>query len=169
LSPVEVRELPCHPSFREAEATEWQIGSATIRAASVNHRGPTLGYRITDGDATVVYIPDHEPALGQRLASASFDWVSGASLARDADLLIHDSQYTDGEYRDHIGWGHSGLSDTMTFAERVGARRLVLFHHEPLHDDAALDSLGEEAHALDGGRFEHVSLAREQETIELPT
>jgi phosphoribosyl 1,2-cyclic phosphodiesterase len=169
LAPVEIRELPARVSFEEVKTSTWRLGPALIEAAFVNHRGPTLGYRITDGDATVAYIPDHEPALGQRLASASFDWVSGASLARDADLLIHDSQYTDGEYRNHIGWGHSGLSDAMTFAERVGARRLVLFHHEPLHDDAALDSLGEEAAALDGGRFEQVSLAREQETIELPT
>ena len=64
LSPVEVRELPCQVSFRDAPDIEWQIGSATIRANSVTHRGPTLGYRITDGDSSLAYIPDHEPALG---------------------------------------------------------------------------------------------------------
>ena len=67
LSPVEVRELPSHVAFREAPTTEWQIGPATLRAASVTHRGPTLGYRITEGDTSVCYIPDHEPALGARL------------------------------------------------------------------------------------------------------
>ncbi len=69
LSPVEVRELPCHVAFREAPPTEWQIGPATLRAASVTHRGPTLGYRITEGDTSVCYIPDHEPALGAHLDS----------------------------------------------------------------------------------------------------
>ncbi|HEY2636701.1 MAG TPA: MBL fold metallo-hydrolase, partial [Solirubrobacteraceae bacterium] len=59
LAPVEVRELPCDVSFREAETTEWTIGSARVRAASVTHRGPTLGYRIEADDASLCYIPDH--------------------------------------------------------------------------------------------------------------
>ena len=67
LSPVEVRELPCDVSFRHCPETEWEIGSARIRAASVAHRGPTLGYRIDDGGSSLAYIPDHEPALGADL------------------------------------------------------------------------------------------------------
>jgi phosphoribosyl 1,2-cyclic phosphodiesterase len=53
LSPAEVRELPCQVSFRDAPDIEWQIGSASIRANAVAHRGPTLGYRITDGDTSL--------------------------------------------------------------------------------------------------------------------
>ncbi len=67
LSPVEVRELPCDVSFRHCPETEWEIGPARIRSASVTHRGPTLGYRIDDGDSSLAYIPDHEPALGADL------------------------------------------------------------------------------------------------------
>ena len=107
LSPVEVRELPCSVSFRDTPPSEWQIGSATIRTEAVNHRGPTLGFRITEGDTTVCYIPDHEPALGASLADLEPEWISGYDLARDADLLIHDCQYTDEEYPEHVGWGHS--------------------------------------------------------------
>jgi phosphoribosyl 1,2-cyclic phosphodiesterase len=95
LSPVEVRELPCHVSFNEAPHTEWQIGPATIRAASVTHRGPTLGYRITEGDRSVCYIPDHEPALGAQLGQDDKEWISGFELAQGASLLLHDGQYTD--------------------------------------------------------------------------
>ena len=87
LSPVEVRELPCHVAFREAPPTEWQIGPATLRAASVTHRGPTLGYRLTEGDASVCYIPDHEPALGARLETDEPEWISGYELAHGASLL----------------------------------------------------------------------------------
>jgi phosphoribosyl 1,2-cyclic phosphodiesterase len=141
LSPVEVRELPCSVSFRDTPPSEWQLGSATIRCEAVNHRGPTLGYRITEGDTTVCYIPDHEPALGMPLASTDPEWISGYALARDADLLIHDCQYEDEEYPLHVGWGHSGMSDALTFASRVGARRLLLFHHDPLHADGFLDRL----------------------------
>ncbi|HSD23422.1 MAG TPA: MBL fold metallo-hydrolase, partial [Solirubrobacterales bacterium] len=139
LSPVEVRELPCGISFRDTPATEWEIGPAKIRAEAVTHRGPTLGYRITDGDTTVTYISDHEPGLGASLETLEPEWISGFDLARDADLLIHDCQYTDDEYPEHVGWGHSRLTDTLTFARRVDAHRLMLFHHDPLHSDDFLD------------------------------
>ena len=140
LSAVEVRELPCDVKFRDTPETEWEIGSARIRAASVNHRGPTLGYRITEGDTSLCYIPDHEPALGTDLAEMTPDWISGFELARDADLLIHDCQYTDDEYPDHVGWGHSRLTDTLAFARRVEAKRTLLFHHDPMHSDDFLDA-----------------------------
>jgi phosphoribosyl 1,2-cyclic phosphodiesterase len=149
LSPVEVRELPCDVSFRDTPASEWTIGSATIRAEAVTHRGPTLGYRITEGDISLCYIPDHEPALGAPLEGLEPEWISGFDLARDADLLIHDCQYTDDEYPEHVGWGHSAMGDTITFARRTGAGRLLLFHHDPLHTDDFLDRLGADA----GGRF----------------
>jgi hypothetical protein len=141
LSPVEVRELPCHPSFREAETTEWRIGSALIRAASVSHRGPTLGYRIEADGAALCYIPDHEPGLGSPLADLEEDWISGFDLARGASLLIHDCQYTDEEYPNHIGWGHSPVSDALAFAHRTGVEQVLMFHHDPLHSDAFLDGV----------------------------
>jgi phosphoribosyl 1,2-cyclic phosphodiesterase len=142
LSPIEIRELPCNMSFRETEPTEWRIGGATIRAASITHRGPTLGYRVTEGGHTIVYIPDHEPGLGAPLESLEDEWVSGLELARGADLLVHDAQYTDEEYPRHLGWGHSSQSDVLTFARRAGAGRLLAFHHDPLHTDDFLDAMG---------------------------
>jgi phosphoribosyl 1,2-cyclic phosphodiesterase len=146
LSPVEVRELPCEVSFLDAPPSEWEIGSAKIRAESVTHRGPTLGYRITDSDgATLTYISDHEPGLGAPLDQLEPEWISGHGLAEGADLLIHDCQYTDDEYPDHVGWGHSRLTDALTFARRTEARRLLLFHHDPLHSDEFLDAFGSTA------------------------
>ena len=94
LSPVEVRELPCDVSFLDTPASEWEIGPATIRAESVTHRGPTLGYRITDGDTSLAYIPDHEPGLGAPLETLEPEWISGYDLARrrrpaDPRLPVH--------------------------------------------------------------------------------
>ncbi|HEX4754072.1 MAG TPA: MBL fold metallo-hydrolase, partial [Solirubrobacterales bacterium] len=126
LSPVEVRELPCDVSFR-ACPEQWEIGPARITAASVAHRGPTLGYRIDDAGSSLAYIPDHEPALGVDLDRLEPDWISGFALAESADLLIHDGQYADEEYPDHLGWGHSALSHSLAFARRTGARRTALF------------------------------------------
>ena len=165
LSPVEVRELPCDVSFHDAPATEWQIGAATIRAEAITHRGPTLGYRITDGDTSLCYIPDHEPGLGADLEKLSEEWISGYNLARDADLLIHDCQYTDEEYPGHEGWGHSPITATLTFASRVGAKRTLLFHHDPLHTDSFLDDLHRSARRCWedlGGNPEQVGIAAER-------
>jgi ribonuclease BN (tRNA processing enzyme) len=170
LSPVEVRELPCSVSFRDTPPSQWRIGSAAIVCEAVNHRGPTLGFRVTEGDTTVCYIPDHEPALAAELAGVEPEWISGYDLARDADLLIHDCQYADEEYPDHIGWGHSGMGDALTFASRVGARRVLLFHHDPLHSDSFLDRLHGAARdrwqAL-GGTPASVEMAREGGELEV--
>jgi phosphoribosyl 1,2-cyclic phosphodiesterase len=170
LAPIEVRELPCHVSFREAERTEWEIGPARIHAASVTHRGPTLGYRIECDGTSVCYLPDHEPGLGATLADLEPEWISGYDLARDATVLLHDSQYTDEEYPEHMGWGHSALKDALTFGRCTGAERLVLFHHDPLHTDDFLDALSGQAigrwQEL-GGRADQVELAAERREIVL--
>jgi ribonuclease BN (tRNA processing enzyme) len=94
----------------------------------------------------MVYLPDHEPALG--LSDGRWpapDWISGYDLAFNADLLIHDAQYTDEEYASCVGWGHSTYRHAFEFAAQVGAKRLVPFHHDPSHDDDTLDRLLEDS------------------------
>jgi phosphoribosyl 1,2-cyclic phosphodiesterase len=171
LTPIDIRELPSHMSFREAEPTDWRIGPATVRASPVTHRGPTLGYRITEADTSVVYIPDHEPGLGTPLDALEDEWISGLDLACDADLLLHDAQYTDAEYPHHLGWGHSSISDTLTFARRAGVHRLVPFHHDPLHSDGVLDGIAADAlrQWVDlGGAGDGLVFAAEALELELP-
>jgi phosphoribosyl 1,2-cyclic phosphodiesterase len=170
LSPVEVRELPCDVSFRHCPESEWEIGSATIRAASVAHRGPTLGYRVDDAGSSLTYIPDHEPGLGAPIDELEEEWLSGFGLAKGADLLLHDCQYTDSEYPEHVGWGHSALSDTLAFARRVGAARTLLFHHDPLHSDDFLDDLYRDVRqrwSAAGGNPDDVQMAVERAEIDL--
>jgi phosphoribosyl 1,2-cyclic phosphodiesterase len=170
LTPVEIRELPCDVSFRECEATEWHIGGATIRASSITHRGPTLGYRIEEAGASLAYIPDHEPALGAPLDSLEDEWISGLDIARDVDVLLHDAQYADEEYPLHLGWGHSSVSDALQFARRANARRVVAFHHDPLHSDDDLDALSATARrrwAELGGKPGVLEFARESTQLAL--
>jgi phosphoribosyl 1,2-cyclic phosphodiesterase len=169
LAPVEVRELPSLV-FREAEPMEWRIGSARIFAQSVTHRGPTLGFRIEEGDTTLTYIPDHEPGLGAPLDQLGDEWISGFDLASGASMLIHDCQYTDQEYPNHVGWGHSPMGDALSFARRTHVERLLLFHHDPLHSDEFLDTLGQDVEArwLElGGSRDQVELASERREIVL--
>jgi phosphoribosyl 1,2-cyclic phosphodiesterase len=162
LTPVEIRELPCRLDFRNCPSTRWQIGPAQITAEGVTHRGPTLGFRIEDSGSSLCYLPDHEPAIIGDIDQLAAEWLSGSSLARDVDLLIHDCQYTDGEYPAHVGWGHSALTHTLQFARRTAARRTLLFHHDPAHTDDTLDAMLDEAHArwtAGGGDKSAISMA----------
>ena len=87
-------------------------------------------------------------------------------------MLVHDSQYTDEEYEAHVGWGHSSLSNALAFARRAEVERLLLFHHDPLHDDALLDRLQATATARWselGGRRGVVGLAVEHLELQLGT
>jgi phosphoribosyl 1,2-cyclic phosphodiesterase len=145
LTPIEVRELPCHLDFRNCPPTEWDIGPARVRAEGVTHRGPTLGFRIEDDDGSLCYLPDHEPALIGDPATLGDAWLSGLGLARDVDVLLHDGQYTDDEYAVRVGWGHSSVAQAVAFADRCGARSTLLFHHDPQHTDDMLDGLLDEA------------------------
>jgi phosphoribosyl 1,2-cyclic phosphodiesterase len=154
LSPVDLRELPGQVSFAACPYQEWRVGPARIRASIVTHRGVTLGYRITEGDTTLCYLSDHEPALGASLSRVDPAWISGMGLAHGASMLIHDGQYTREEYPAHVGWGHSSIADAVTFGLIAEVGKLVVFHHDPVHDDVKLDAVGEEAQDLwaSGGR-----------------
>jgi phosphoribosyl 1,2-cyclic phosphodiesterase len=166
LFPVHLRDLPnitCH----EVPQPPFAIGPFRIETALVCHPNPTVGYRIEEQGGILAYLPDHEPALcvadGQWLGA---EWTSGYELAAGADLLIHDAQFTDQEYACCVGWGHSAYRHTFEFATRVGAKEVVLFHHDPSHDDNTLERLLEDAVRLFKPAF-RVSGGREGAVFEL--
>jgi ribonuclease BN (tRNA processing enzyme) len=138
-----------------------------VSAALIKHPGPSVGYRIEDGGRTLAYLPDHEPALGADLRAIELEWISGLGMARDADVLLHDGQYTRDEYDARIGWGHSTAEDAVTFAVRAGARRLVLFHHDPMHTDDQLEAMLADAEPLAAEASITVELAREGAVYEV--
>jgi phosphoribosyl 1,2-cyclic phosphodiesterase len=168
LFPIDLSDVPAQVQFHDVPRSKWTIDGAVLAAALVVHPGPTVGYRIESGNASFAYLPDHEPALAGRFVERSTDWISGASVAENADLLFHDAQYTEDEYEQRIGWGHSSVPDAVAFARAVGARRLLLFHHEPAHSDARLEDLEARAQSLVGGDEVRPTLAREGMVIELP-
>lgn len=148
LAPIEISELPALVEFRDCPPEPWRIGSATLRAELVNHRGVTVGIRLEDGGASIAYLPDHEPSLGCPIPEADPEWISGFQTAARCDLLLHDAQYTASEYAERRGWGHSALEDAVAFALRAEVAGLALFHHDPGRSDRELEALLGDARRL---------------------
>lgn len=149
LFPVRVRDLP-NVLFHDVVPGEFSIGDIGVRADLIAHPGATLGYRLTEGGASLAYMPDHEPALGSRDFPGAPEWTSGFDLAHGADVLIHDAQYDDDEYEARVGWGHSSISQLAAFADMTEAGKLVSFHHDPVHGDDRLDEMHERLAGLMG-------------------
>lgn len=167
LFPIHLQDIPSHPTFHDVPDEDWKVGGALVRARPVSHRGPTVGYRISENGQTLAYIPDHEPALGVDLAAAEPEWVSGHAVAHDADIMFHDSQYTEEEYSQRIGWGHSSVVHVVTFSRISAVRQLVMFHHDPLHTDDELDAHLRRAKEVHGGGGNEPILAHEGMEIDL--
>jgi phosphoribosyl 1,2-cyclic phosphodiesterase len=167
LFPVHLRSLPCELVLHEVPKEDLEVGPFRVTSAFVCHPGPTVGYRIECPDGVIAYLPDHEPALGSRDFPEEPEWTSGYEIARGADLLIHDAQYTDSEYERHIGWGHSSVSQVVAFAEMAGVKHVVLFHHDPVRSDDALEAMLAEARVRTPDMHVAVSVAAEETSYRL--
>lgn len=125
-----------------------------IRTGSLNHPNGCTGYRIEYGGKSICFATDTEHTeTGPD--DALLDFIRGA------DILIYDATYTDAEYVNHIGWGHSTWEEGVRLCEAAGVKQLALFHHLPERDDDALDAIGEAAKA----RFPGAVVAREGSTL----
>ena len=167
LFPLDLREVPAHIRFHDVPREPWELHGVTVSAELVVHPGSTVGYRLETPSSSFAYLPDHEPALAGGIADKSRDWISGGSLAEGVDLLMHDAQYFEDEYRERIGWGHSSVADAVAYGDAVGARQLMLFHHEPQHSDVSLDRLETQARELAGRNGDGPTLAREGMVLDL--
>ncbi len=155
--PLQFDELKAKINFRTIEEDVFSIGSTKIEAIYVNHPGYTLGFRITNGNKSLVYISDNEPFNSELSDSVMnkvekpvidlFKKVNGnpnsriAEFARDADMLIHDSMFTPGEYKRREFWGHSDYRFALQMAVEARVKKLVLFHHGPHHTDDDIDAI----------------------------
>ena len=154
--PVQLNELKATLKFHPIEEEEFSVYDAKVRSMYVNHPTFAIGFRITCGGKTLVYISDNEP-FDRKVARSirnvekkiidRFDRTSGDpnqrvfDFVKNADVLIHDTTYTPEEYVDRVGWGHSHYLFTLKVAAEGNVRRLVLFHHDPAHDDAKVDDI----------------------------
>ena len=142
--------------YIQVDGSAFSHGSITIYPFPLNHPQGALGYRIESGGATIVHASDLEHG------HAELDSVL-REHAQDADVLIYDAQYTDEEYRSKKGWGHSTWREATSVARDAGVKHLILFHHDPHHDDRTMQAIVTEARR----HFENTDAAREGTTLAL--
>ena len=166
LFPVRLPELPCALQLHDLREERIDVPGLTIRTALVCHPGPTVGFRVEGAHGTLAFLPDHEPALASRRFAEAPEWCSGLELAAGVDLLLHDAQYTDEEYEERVGWGHSTLDHALAFARLAHVKRFMPFHFDPAHDDDMLDGFFAAAIAGNAESFS-IEPAREDATFEV--
>jgi len=140
-SPINgIQNLGATLTYHAMNAGPVTVGPFQVRSAPASHPSGSLAYRVEAEGKAVVYASDHEagdPDLDRGLVE----------LARGADVLVHDAQWTLDEEAPYRGYGHSTWSQALECATQAGVRTLVLFHHHHRHDDDALDEIGRDAAA----------------------
>jgi phosphoribosyl 1,2-cyclic phosphodiesterase len=160
--PVPLQIMQANLDFYNVKAGEpIKINDIIVETAPLNHPGEAVGYRVNWRDGAAVYITDTEHFPDK--LDENVMW-----LARNADILIYDSTYTDDEYHSpnlpKIGWGHSTWQEAVKIAKAANVKTLVIFHHDPAHDDVFLDRVGEEAAV----QFPGALMAREGMVLQVP-
>ena len=145
------------------------LGEVEVRCHAVNHPGGCLAYRFTYGGKVFVYLTDHEPwrRIWPRHPESDTRDRELLEFTRGADLLVREAQYTPEEYEERRGWGHSTFDDALADALAAGVKKLVLFHHDPDHDDVFLENQLAALEVRKGSAELEILLAREGQTIEL--
>ncbi|MGQ9501529.1 MAG: response regulator [Candidatus Oleimicrobiaceae bacterium] len=177
--PVPLEERQKQLEFREIGEEDFRVGDIWVQSRFVNHTILTLGYRIQCGNVCVVYATDHEPFAPQLYQSgvADPDWDDivhagdrkHVCFLADADLVIHDAQYTAEELGRRRGWGHSSLEYAIEVCIAARAKRLTFIHHDPDRSDADVERLeaAGQAYAYRLGSELNVFAAAEGMEIEL--
>lgn len=141
--PVTPSQLGGRWRFSGIDEGRHELEGFQVEAREIPHKGGRcFGYRITDGTSTVAYLSDHSPiSLGPGPDGMGERHEAAMALAGDADLLIHDAQYTRADFGPRAHFGHSTVEYAIGLAEAAAAKALVLFHHDPARTDDELDRI----------------------------
>jgi phosphoribosyl 1,2-cyclic phosphodiesterase len=137
--PIDFGQVAAKRDFQQIETgAAIKVGGLTIRPFPLNHPQGASGYRIECNGVVIVYATDYEHGVGESDAVLY-------EYAQNANILICDAQYTPAEYETHRGWGHSTWQNAVLLAREARAEHLMLFHHDPSHDDQAMMQISQNA------------------------
>ena len=174
--PIAMRELSGKIQIKKLSEMTFSVGKVQVCAAFVNHPGGCAGYRLNTSAGSIAFLPDHEPyefflhsaranhmSPEQAKTTAASERAELVQFLHGSDILILDAQYTDEEYERYIGWGHGSVSSAVSLALDAEVHRLLLFHHDPNHDDETVDKMVKDArsHVAKTGKSLEIDAARE--------
>lgn len=164
--PVTLDELRGEWTVSPIEEGEHEIEGFQVLAREIPHKGGrTFGYRISNMQASFAYLSDHSPIVKGEGPEGLGEYHEAAlALATNVDLLIHDCQHTAEEFPARASWGHSAIDYAIGLAKHAGARKLMMFHHDPARTDHELDRFCEEY----GSQGVDIDVAREGVVLDLP-
>jgi ribonuclease BN (tRNA processing enzyme) len=141
--PIRPRQLGEGWTFNSLSPGHYEFEGFSVDAREIPHKGGrTFGYRVSDGTATVAYLSDHSPiSLGPGPDGLGEYHEAAVELARDADLLVHDSQHTAAELPRLAFLGHSAIEYVVGLAQHAGVKGVALYHHDPWRTDDEIDEL----------------------------
>jgi phosphoribosyl 1,2-cyclic phosphodiesterase len=154
--PVELDMMASKFNFKALYEDKYTINDIEIETFYLNHPGFALGYKFNINGKNIIYISDNEPYPVQPSSPKSVENPDKILIVEDnnqrlinyisnAEIFIHDAQYTPGEYKTKYQWGHSPYDYTVNIALQAQVKNLVLFHHDPVHDDDFIDQILESA------------------------
>lgn len=141
--PVPLSAIGSALEVDEIRSPELTVPGFNVRTVPMCHPGSSLGFAVqaASGGPCVSYLTDNE--LGAPGAAAI--WPDLVRFLHQTDTLIHDAMYFESEASSRQGWGHSSAVQATMLALESGVRKLVLFHHDPDHDDPTIERLLDEA------------------------
>src|SRR5262245_55417979 len=132
--PVDMSKLPCSRDYVDLVEGTFDVADTKILVLPLDHPQGCVGYRIMQDGKVISYCTDVEHG-------AAWSDQNIRRLAKDTDLLIIDSQYTPEEMSEHVGWGHSSWKQAIETGIDCGAKKIVLYHHDPNHADPAVEEI----------------------------
>lgn len=140
--PVKSSSLSARINFHQLSLGDHFLDGTDVKIMRANHPGTNFSYALNFDGKKLVYMTDNEilPRLAKAKSHIAYEREQFVRFIQGADLLIHDAQYTDREYRIKKGWGHSAWKETVKLAVEGDAKHLILFHHDPDHNDDVIDS-----------------------------
>ena len=143
--PVDFNQLQAAIVPRTVCDEPFTIGPLLVTPIQLSHPNQGIGYKFTEDGKTFVFLTDNELTMKHGGGCEYRDYLE---YSRGADLLVHDAEYTQDQYKITKGWGHSVYNDALHLAMEAGAKQFGLFHHNQDRSDAELDRIVEDCDAI---------------------
>jgi ribonuclease BN (tRNA processing enzyme) len=152
--PVKIEEVKAEIEFRNLKAgTTYKFNNLTLETSTANHSSPTLAYKLTEDDKSIVYMTDNEIHWNDfpenlKLSNQDNALRKLIEFCHNCDYLIHDTMYDESLIKEKTGWGHSSNISLAYFSILAGIKNLVLFHYNPDYSDSKIDEIFNETCSL---------------------